>query len=359
MKTAIVQVADTGPLESLALMLRSAGYICKICGPTLNSHLRSLGLDTVLDINDLIRSWGYEQPFVTSVAEIHDLATCDLFVDVKAHRNGPKLWKMYPGLKERTLWYRINGGKPEHVIQKKGTSQEFDCGDEINPPCPVLTPNQWYGHGFVDVSGNDTSNPWATVATCRSYSCWPPFCKFGEYYDKRARTPDGPPICLIHRVDGWGYQRLVPEVRALGVGVYGVGSPDGLINHSVIPSILARSKCMVHLKSNDAPGYALYEALAAGCPIILPRRLIWRCKMQELFIPGETCLVFDRETHDGLSDQDVTDCKAEIAKHLEALKDSEYNLQIGLAGHYRLKELMWSEEKDGKSLRTFMTRHFG
>lgn len=357
MKTAILQVADTGPLESLVIMLRSIGYDCKVCSPTLNGHLRSLGCDTVLDIRDLVRSWGYEQPFVMSEAEIHDLHNCDLFVDVKAHRNGPKLWRAYPHLKDRTLWYRINGGKPEHVIQKKGTPQEVDCGDEINPPCPVLTPNRWYDAQMWLSDGHDGG----LSSHSKAYSFWPPFHRFNEYYLKYGRPTYRTytqPICLIHRVDGWGYQRLVPNVRELGVRIYGVGSPDGLISHSLIPQTLSTSLAMVHLKSNDAPGYSLYEALSAACPIILPRRLIWRCKMQELFIPGETCLVFDRETHDGLTDQDVTECTAEIKQHLDMLADPDYNFKIGLAGHNKLKNLMWSEQYSKESLVEFFKRNF-
>jgi hypothetical protein len=118
---------------------------------------------------------------------------------------------------------------------------------------------------------------------------------------------------------------------------------------------------MVHLKSNDAPGYALYEALASGCPVVVPRRLIWRCRMGDLFVPGETCLVFDRETHADLSPQEVEECEAEVLGHLGALRDPAFNRKIGEAGRGRLKSLMWSANRpeDVSSLRGFMSRHFG
>lgn len=169
------------------------------------------------------------------------------------------------------------------------------------------------------------------------------------------------PVCLIHGVEGWGYQALIPSIRKLGVKIYGLGSPDGLINHSCVPLLLSTSLCMVHLKSSDAPGYALYEAMAAGCPVICTRRLIWRCKMQDLLIPGETCLVFDRETHEGLSEQDVSSCAQEVEAHLNRLSDPEENRRIGLNGHKQLRDIMWSDAKKGdlESLQQFMSRHFG
>lgn len=225
---------------------------------------------------------------------------------MKAHRNGPKLWQAFPALKERTLWYRINGGKPEHVINERG-----DHGDEINPPCPVLTPNQWYKDKSV-MSRGGLSN---------AYTCWPPFYRFDEYLDRYPRKPTEPPLCLIHGIEGWGYRDLVEPMRKLGVGCYGVNAPDGLINHRDIPKRLSKALCMVHLKSSDAPGYALYEAMAAGCPIVCTRRLIWRCRMEELLIPGETCLVFDRETHEGLTKKDVEECLAEVGGHLRELRN--------------------------------------
>jgi hypothetical protein len=116
---------------------------------------------------------------------------------------------------------------------------------------------------------------------------------------------------------------------------------------------------MVHLKSSDAPGYSIYETLAAGCPLIATRRLIWRMHMEDLLIPNETCLVFDRPTHDGLTDEDVKECTEEVAAHLEYLSDSTNNCQIGMKGHDRLKELMWDERKDNSSLADFMERMYG
>lgn len=147
-------------------------------------------------------------------------------------------------------------------------------------------------------------------------------------------------------------------MRQIGVKCYGVRSPDGLIPHSEIPGRLSQTLAMVHLKSNDAPGYALYEALSAACPIVLTRRLIWRCQMQDLFIPGETCYVFDRETHDALSSEDVKECTIDVVEALERLSDPKENQRIGTNGLFRLKELMWDADRDGDSFKEFMERMF-
>jgi len=346
MKTAILQCADTGPLESLVLMLRTAGYRCLIPDQGLLNALRDAGCDTVLDIADLVRYWGYDEPTVSDRASLKHMDRANLYVDVKAHRACPKIVQHWPNLRGKVLWYRINGGKPEHVV----TSSGFDCGDEIDPPCPILTPNQWY------------KEPGARAG--RVYTCWPPFVRFADHdfprvHNKGWRTKYDPPICLIHNLQGWGYGRLIKPLAELGIRMHGVASPNGLIQHHEIPVRLSSALCMVHLKSSDAPGYALYEALASACPVVCTRRLIWRCRMGELLIPGKTCLVFDRETHEGLTDQDVIDCTSEVQSHLQTLSDPKENGRIGLAGRERLKELMWNEKRDGAGFRAFMERHFG
>lgn len=358
-KKAILQVADTGPLESLVVMLRSVGYECFLPDTHVRSELRGLGCDCVLDIENLVAGWGYAQPIDLPIADKTMMQTTDLYVDVKAHRNGPKIWSKWPNLEKRTLWYRINGGEPEHVVKRdaEGNVTE-DHGDEICPPCPILTPNLWYSspckHG-------------ALVRNCyccqnKSYSCYPPFYRFDDYFTKhgRAHLYDDP-ICLIHNLQGWGYGKLTERIRALGVRCHGRSSPDDLIPHSQVSRELYSALAMVHLKSSDAPGYALYEGLAAGCPLVVSRRLIWRNRMQELFIPEETCLVFDRETHEGLTDRDVDDCELAIGTALGRLRDPVLNERIGMAGRERLLSLMWDEKKqeDIQSLGQFMERMFG
>lgn len=365
-KLAIVNCADTGPLESLVDMLDSIGCEVRIPGKAHREHLRQIGCDLVLAPEDLANSMGYERAEYRGkdVRETgkhwdKEMAAADLFVDLKAHRCYDKVVAAHPHLKGRVLWYRINGGEPEHVVKSDGT----DYGDEVHPPCPVLTPNQWY-NTFQYQPMTDACGKAAIPA--KTYCMWPPFVKFDEYAEPRQfvrhsnKSTYDPPICLIHNAAGWGYQSLIPPVRDLGVKVFGRGSPDGLINHFLVKIRLRTTLAMVHLKSNDAPGYALYEAMAAACPIILPRRLIWRCRMGELFKPGVNCLVFDRETHDALSDEEVRICTREIADHLKQLSDKTENRRIGEAGRESLKRVMWSRdrEEDVSSLRDFIARNF-
>lgn len=381
-KIAIVQVADTGPLESLVYMLRSAGYKCYTPNAALRSELKSIGCDTVLDIQTLVSQWGYEEPFAIPEASPSQMKVADLFVDIKAHRTYHLITQRWPNLTNKVLWYRINGGKPEHVIRADG----FDCGDEANPPCPVLTPNQWYketeiedksishkemvdpgeciiGGEFLTPGRNLKPAPWKDKAYC----CWPPFVRMSEYIpsnrnDGSTKDKFHHPITLIHKPTGWGYGKMFPLVRELGVRIHGLGAPDGLINHSEIKLRLEKALAMVHLKSNDAPGYALYESLAAGCPVILPGRMIWRCRMESLFSPGKNCLTFDnRLHHEELTNDQCEEDFGTIAKHLGALSNPEFNQYIGLNGRKTLESLVWNPEKESdlESLRIFMLNHFG
>jgi hypothetical protein len=348
---AILQVADTGPLESLVAMLQAVGVECYTLSNSLKKELRSIGCDTVLDIEGLVRGWGYDQPMALPVAGLADMARADVcYFDVKAHRNGPKVLKRWPSLANRIVWYRINGGKPEHVINNRG-----DHGDEINPGCPVLTPNQWYGTKMFLGDGHDgpiTAHP-------QAYTCWPPFVRFDDYLAPR-ESSYAPPICLIHNLTGWGYSAVIDLFRQeIGVRCYGASSPDGLLQHQEIRLLLQKTIAMVHLKSNDAPGYAIYECLAAGCPLICTQRMIWRCKMEVLLEPGVTCLTFDHnEHHRPLDDRDVSLCCQEVKGHLKTLSDPGYNQTIGLAGRERLKSLMWRADRDGQSLKEFLGRAF-
>lgn len=378
MKKAILQVADTGPLESLVEMLHYAGYESYYCSESLQSTLRGVGCDTVVSIEGLVKAWGYENPTITvKQADPKDMGDCDLYVDVKAHRNLPKVIAKWPNLKGKVLWYRINGGQPEHVKRTREGRYE-DMGNEMEPGCPIVTPNMWYSNRNARVCSNCNwvhppglmlftgacpgcgckerkMQPWYGNA----YAMWPPFHGIERYQQPRETTYTSP-ICLVHNINGWGFGPLVTPTRSqFGLKIHGRGSPDGLLGHGVVPHLLRSSIAMIHLKSSDAPGYALYEALASGCPLIVSRKLIWKNRMQDLLIPDETCLVFDRETHEGLTPQDVESCMTEIGQNLDALKNPIYNRHIGEAGKKRLNDLMWTKEKDGESFKTFMNHHFG
>lgn len=380
MTLAILQCADSGPVESLIVMLRAAGWQCAYPSEALKNALRDLGCDTVLDIRGLVRGMGYDEPLRLPEAGLSDMARADVvYVDVKAHRNGPKVWKRWPALEKRTLWYRINGGQPEHVIRRNADgSVSEDCGDEVNPPCPVLTPNQWYNNLHVRGKFNGLGlccccgqGPFSTpqdaethLRICREqrndwYTCWPPFYRFDEH-GGRADGEYAAPVCYIHNINGWGYREVVDPMRRLGVKCHGAGSPDGLLQHQECKARLRDALCMVHLKSNDAPGYAIYEALATGCPLVCTRRLIWRSKMEQLLEPGVTCLAFDKPTHAPLEGISADECVREVAEHLARLKDPAENRRIGQNGRERLRQIMWSEsrESDVASLKEFLTRNF-
>ena len=193
-KRAILQVADTGPLESLVIMLRSVGFQCYLPNRLLLDRLKHIGCDTIIDIKTLVDHWGYDRPMSLPEAGPSDVNDKDVvWCDIKAHRNAPRIEKEWPKLKGRVIWYRINGGEPEHVI-KNGE----DFGDETNPPCAgILTPNRWYeGHP-------------------RAFSCWPPFYRADEYNWTRDQPHFHEPLCLIHNLTGWGYGALVDNVRKL------------------------------------------------------------------------------------------------------------------------------------------------
>ena len=319
MKLAICNVADTGPLESLVVMLRTVGYTCVLPDRKLKDYLRLIGVDTVVEIHSLVSNMGYDAPIKLPEVGISAMQNA-LYVDVKAHRNFERVRAKFPN--QEVLWYRINGGEPSNTK-----------GDELNPPCPVLTPNQWY-------KGRDDS-----------YTCWPPFFRMHEYLRKGMYDD---PVCLTHNLVGWGYGKLLPAMRKLGVKCYGNRSPDGAVEHKYIPGLLATAKCLVHLKMSDAPGYSLYEALSAACPIICSRKLIARNRMEELFEPGETCLVFDDV--DGESNPDK--CVLEILSALQVLGSQRENWRIGEAGRARLKSIMWSSTRNAKSLKDFMERMY-
>jgi hypothetical protein len=352
MKTAILQVADTGPLESLVVMLEYAGYKCYIVGTALRKHLHTLGCDSVYSNDSMVLEGSYDKPFPIPYAPIQMMGTADLYVDVKAQRNGKKVWKRWPNLKNKTLWYRINGGEPANIPDKGGKRY----GNEIDLPCPIVTPNLWYA----------TDGPWSDKA----YAMWPKFVRFDDYYHGRPASLNrySDPICLVHNFKGWGYHVMQSGMQELGVKIYGQHSPEGMIYHKELPDVLSKSIAMVHLKNNDAPGYALYEALAAGCPLIVSQRLIVKNLMQDMFIDGETCLVFDTmddvsKVHHSHTEEEITRSVKQVAAHLETLKDPDENIRIGFAGHNMLKKLMWNEKRrpksDGDSFKQFMERMYG
>lgn len=365
---AICNVGHPGSFDSLTLMLRAVGWIVKRCGPALRSELKACGLDTIVCPAAMAKGWGGELATAPhEEATVADLKRSDVvFVCSKAHRNGPKLVERYPNLAGRVLWYRINGARPCIVPGK---------GDELDPPCPVLTPDPWYDASRrFNCPGLPEWDPALPLDTLlRSYSAWPPFARWNEFQRIARAVPiDGAyysdPVCLVHNLDGWGYGEVGAMLsRSVGLRLHGgYGSPGGLMPMRRVPAALAEAVCCVHLKSQDCPGYSLYEALAAGCPVVVSRAMIDWCHMEPLFEEGATCLCYDARLPKGYGKTgatppiDAAECAREAEECVARLRNPELNRRIGEAGRERLKSLMWRADHpaDVASLALFLQRQF-
>lgn len=369
MRKAILQVADTGPLESLVSLLNSVGYECFVPNHEMRRTMRALGCDTVLEIDDLVKGGSYQQPIGVRECGLEAFEWCDLFVDIKAHRNLAKLVAVWPRLATRTAWYRINGGYP---VKTPGG------GDEINPGCPIITPNQWYASDPVIGPGDaaqDYTGPAGIHWGDQAFVWWPELVRIKDFdaafeeqmercqaqmeSSEPTRNP-APPVCLIHNVTSWGYGKLVNAVRALGVRFHGMDSPDGLILHKNLPAALGAAAAFVHLKSNDCPGYAIYEAMAAGCPLVMSRRLIHRMNMGAL-LDAETCLMWDvpGETVHGRGEYDVMDCAVGIGKALVLLAtDPALRLTKIMGARARLESLTRLDSAISEGFKQWLGRVF-
>lgn len=158
------------------------------------------------------------------------------------------------------------------------------------------------------------------------------------------------PVGFLHGGYGWGFSRYFPRLREY-VDVWGHRSPCGVLPQIAVKDKLAKTLAFVHLKSQDAPGYALYEAFASATPIILPRFFVQNTMFQDLFIHEETCLMFDNNDK---AARDETDSERQavidqITGFLERLKDPEENYRIGVNGLFKWRELTrWTSEKRDK-----------
>lgn len=341
MKLAILQMADTQEIETTTAILRAAGYETRICGDRLLKRLQSIGCDTLIPHKAML-SCGYpELLWDIPYADVGDLDTCDLFVGIK-YRNLQKIWEHYPRLRNRSIWKRVNGARPENAP---------GGGEEVDVDCPVVTANLWYGTEQYNASG-------------RNYVHWPPYPRQGNYDPRLRNDLDaqqyGAPYCLCHRIEGWGFKAILDECIDMGVQIYGNGSPAGLLHHDNVPNLVSRALCLVHLKSVDCPGWALYEAMLGGCPVICANLLIERMRGWDLFEPGVTCLAFGPPGDEtGRGDMEFDRCVQEIRTYIDMLKDPEVNRRIGLAGRARLLEVMWDARHDGEEFRQHMERQFG
>lgn len=371
MKLAILQMADEPQIVSTALMLRSAGYESMICGPQLRDELkRSTGCDTV-DSVEHMQALGYDKCNYPQ-ATLRDVERCDLFVEIKV-RNVPKITSRWPRLNGHIAYWRVNGAQPE--ICPRG-------GDEVNLPCPIITACLWYGteryrHGrgqqnnldhvghqpvapgyYEDLGNNVKLHDTESM----SYVFWPPYPNSAEYdkIDRNNLTSYKEPYCLAHSTRAWGYGPIIDDCVKMGVSVYGNNAPHGQVSHKDVPAIAARALALVHLKSVDCPGWALYEAILAGCPVVTGRLLNSRMLAYRLLEHGETCYEFGVPASQeyGRGDMNFPKCVEDIKEALDKLRDPVENQRIGENGRKRLRELMWRPDRDGESFKKFMERHF-
>lgn len=369
-KIAIVNIADTGALETTTLMLQAVGYDCYRPDPQLLHAIRwEAQCEGCYSVEELVKDWGYDPPFLNALASLDMVDRCDLFVDVKAHVNYPRLVKRWKNLEGKVLWCCLNGGDPLKRTKYNGLEKVQDTSWS-NPPCPVLTNNMWYKDqsticqhcvgrepGTPDAykmqhpcrlcnGKRSIPAPWAG----RAYAYYPLYARLN---DRNRSGIDGPPICLVHNVAGWGYGHLVEQFRALGGKCYGGGSaPDGLIPHRKVMELLSSARCMVHLKIGDTVGYAVVEAMASAVPVVCTQHYIDETRLHDLLEPYKTCVTFP--------DFGRTSFGLVMLAVFERLGDPTENAKVGEAGRDRLRQVMWNphnkEHLDGWE--DFLARNF-
>ena len=330
-KLAIVHVPHEQCEASIAEMLNSVGY-----------HVFGIGRD----VSHLLNV--YMKPVVASrlpiKAELSHFRKCNLFVTVK-HYNIPWLEENHNHLKGKLLWFDINGGIPGITIP-----QEPRKGYPLEVPVPYISANKHY----ADDSSYQVSGP--------RYICYIPLPNRQEFLiAAHKRSLSDPPVCLVHNPKHWGYGWLVDQlISKHGVRFFGgFGASNGLLKPKEISGVLTTALCMVHAKSRDCPGCALYESLLTGCPVIITDLFLERTWYTDLYIDGETCLVVKDnpelpipERTKFLMDQ-ITVC-------INRLKDPTENARIGSNGRRRIVQLMWQSDRadDVSSFRDFMRRSF-
>lgn len=331
MRTAVLHVPQADCEPAMAEMLQAAGYA-------------TLGIGR--DLARLINKAGVKPGVSSSLrpqAGPDDLRRCDLFVTVK-HYNLPLLLRAFPFLQGKLLWFDINGGEPGKYIDP--------APQKTYPwtvPVPYVSANKRYAEG--------------TKTTGPRYVCWPPLIeaeKDRHLNLAHRRESSGPPLCLVHNAYHWGYGWAVDGLREqVGLKAYGShGSPDGLLPPDRIPNLLRTAVCYIHLKGHDCPGYSLYRALLAACPVILTRQFVEFTGFTDLYEDGQTCLMVDDDASldfPARSDLLVANFAAAIGR---LKRDPDLAKRIAGQGRRRLNDLMWRTDRDGPSFEQFLQTAF-
>lgn len=321
MPKAVVVGCDSHPIRSLALMLRSVGFDVSMLTDHAMDMLRKRGYPGGVSA-EMLRNMGYVDAGLPAATEA-DLEDCDLFVDIKVP-DADAMIALYPRLKGRTAIFLINGGGDAYL----------DYGDHY----PTITTN--------------------FLVRTNAFQCYMPFDNVHGLAPRAPRETFEPPIGLLHNARKWGYGGIIDRViERTGLRVFGsYESPAGMLPNEKVGEKLASALCFVHLKASDCPGYALYEALASGVPVVVTELFLERMKYRDLYLDGATCLTWGKTSFRVDEEKIVESIDAsaeamieEIAECVERLRDPKLNAEIGMAGHLRWKALTeWTDEKREK-----------
>ena len=263
--------------------------------------------------------------------------------------------------------FRESNRDNEYVIEKflylpydtpAGGKEKFDIYVNVKPEKlegkrnPLLF--------FINGGKRDNAPYFSYPTVTANFNIERAFTVYVPYFNRLGLEPRGErscykkPLGFLHGANGWGYKRFLPHLTDK-IDIYGYKSPKGLLQQGFVKHFLSETLCLIHLKTSDAPGYALYEAFASGVPVVVPQFFIDNTKYHDLFIDGETCLVFgkgqERWHHDSLHEpkESFEATLKSIDECIERLSDPEENYRIGINGLFKWKELTrWtSKERDG------------
>lgn len=314
---ALLAGIDTHPANSLALMLRSIGYEPYMLSDRAMDALEKQGYSGGVR-RGLLKDMGYLEPNMPYTDEVEG----DLFIDLKI-QDVQSFLNVRPDFEGKAMVYLINGG--------------WDGYEDYGRFFPTITNNFW-------VQGN-------------AFHVWSPLDNVLNLAPRETPGKE-PPMGLLHNAWNWGFGSILDQVVKLtGLRVYGAyRSPMGVIRNDRVGEYLSKSLCFIHMKANDCPGWATYEAFATATPLVITKLFVTRMKFGELYEDGETCLMwgktsFEQDPKDERIIKEFIDREAprmveEICEAVEKLKDPEYNRKIGMQGYERWKKLTaWAPAK--------------